>query len=389
MDVRNQRVDAKSGEAGFAVNDTAASWVRRNSEDDQFVVLHEFIAKARNNLNRNIWDYLIGGTETETTVARNRLAIDSLALKPRVLVDVSHVDATAEFLGKRTRLPVALAPVGSLESFDAGGGASVAKAAGQFGVPFFCSSVTQPGLEVVAEAASGPKVFQLYVRGGDDFVDDHAKRAIDAGYDAFCITVDTALYSRRERDIAKRFRKYWRAQGGMEYQAALNWTDIERFKSKHRIPLILKGIATPEDAVRACEIGCESVYVSNHGGRQLDHGRGSLEVLPEVVSAVAGRSKVIVDGAFSRGTDIIKGIALGADLVAIGRLYLYGLAANGVDGVVRLLEILENEVEQSLGLLGCKKLSDVTPGHVQKAAPVVLPHVHSAFPHLNLPKETY
>ncbi len=372
------------------MTDTAATWVRRNAPpDEDYLVAHEFIERARNNLNRNIWDYLIGGTETETTVARNRLALDSVAFRPRVLVDVSRVDATAAFFGKKTRLPIALAPVGSLESFDPGGGATVAKAAGMFGVPFFCSSVTKPGLEEIADAATGPKVFQLYVRGDDGFIDDHATRAIDRGFDAFCITVDTALYSRRERDLTKRFRKYWRAQEGVDFQAALNWGHIERFKSKHRVPLIIKGIATAEDARHAVEIGVDAVYVSNHGGRQLDHGRGSLDVLPEVVDAVAGRAKVIVDGGFSRGTDIIKGIALGADTVAIGRLYLYGLAADGADGVVRLLEILENEVEQSLGLLGVSRFEDLNGGFLHPATPVVPPHVHSAFPHLNLPRETY
>ena len=364
-------------------------WVKRNVQDDDYLVIHEFIAKARNNLNRNVWDYLIGGTETETTLARNRMALDCVALRPRVLVDVSRIDATAQFFGRKIRLPVALAPVGSLESFEPGGGATVAKAAGMFGVPFFCSSVTQPGLEAVAAAATGPKVFQLYVRGDDNFVDDHVSRAVDAGYDAFCITVDTARYSRRERDLSKRFRKYWQAQVGVDYQAALSWAQIERFKAKHRIKLILKGIGTAEDAAHACDMGVASIYVSNHGGRQLDHGRGSFDVLPEVVTAVAGRAHIMVDGGFSRGTDIIKGIAMGADTIAIGRLYLYGLAANGATGVVRLLELLEHEIEQSMGLVGVANFGQLDHTYLHPAQPVAIPHVHSAFPHLNLPPETY
>jgi glycolate oxidase len=362
-----------------------------NAEPEDFLVLHEFIARARNNLNRNIWDYLIGGTETETTVRRNRLALDSVAFRPRVLVDVSSVDARASFLGRTTRLPVLLAPVGSLESFEAGGGASVAEAAGRFGVAMMASSVTQPGLEAVAAAGSGPKVFQLYVRGDDGFIDDHAQRAVDAGYDAFCITVDTALYSRRERDIAKRFRKNWRAHQAesMHFQAGLNWGHIERFKAKHRIPLILKGIATAEDAARAVSLGVEGIYVSNHGGRQLDHGRGTLDMLPEIVAAVGGRAKVIVDGGFSRGSDILKAIALGADTVGIGRLYCYGLAAAGAEGVVRVLELLEAEIEECLGLCGVTSFAALDGSYLHPATPVVPPHVHSAFPHLNLPVETY
>ncbi|MCU0886893.1 MAG: alpha-hydroxy-acid oxidizing protein [Rubritepida sp.] len=355
---------------------------RNELDGGRYLVLHEFVKAAKQKLNANIWDYLIGGTETETTLARNRLAIETVALRPRVLNDVSRVDPSVDFFGHNIRLPVFLAPVGSLESFEAGGGASVARGAGAFGVPFMLSSVSQPGLEAAAAAASGPRVFQLYVRGGDDFVDDHAQRAIAAGYDAFCITVDTAHYSRRERDIAKRWVKTWRAANtGMDHQAALSWREVERFKRKHRIPLILKGIMTPEDAAIAVEHGVEVIYVSNHGGRQLDGGRGALDVLPEIHEAVAGRAKLMVDGGFSRGTDIVKAVALGADWVGLGRLYLYGLAAEGAEGVTRVLELLEDEVTKALGLSGVNGFGELTRGHVHRGAPpVAWPHVHSGFP---------
>ena len=359
----------------------------RNFEE-RYQVLHEFVKAAKIKLNANVWDYLVGGTETETTLARNRMAIDTAALRPRVLNDVSKVDASVDFFGHRIRLPVFCAPVGSLESFEPGGGVSVAKGAGAFGVPYMLSSVSQPGLEVCAEASKGPKVFQLYVRGDDAFVDDYVRRVVDCGYDAFCMTVDTAHYSRRERDIAKRFVKTWRAANtGMDHQAALSWREVARFKEKHKIPLILKGIGTGEDAAIACEHGVDVIYVSNHGGRQLDGGRGSLDVLPEVVEAVAGRAKIMVDGSFSRGTDIVKAVALGADWVGLGRLYLYGLAAEGADGIERLLEILEDEVIKALGLTGVNNFAQLTRGHVHLGAPpVVFPNVHSAFPLL---KEGY
>jgi glycolate oxidase len=355
---------------------------RNELDGGRYLVLHEFVKAAKQKLNANIWDYLIGGTETETTLARNRLAIETVALRPRVLRDVSRVDPSVEFFGHTIRLPVFLAPVGSLESFEAGGGASVAKGAGAFGVPFMLSSVTQPGLEAAAAAASGPRVFQLYVRGGDDFVDEHAERAVAAGYDAFCMTVDTAHYSRRERDIAKRWVKSWRAANtGMDHQAALSWREVERFKRRHRIPLILKGIMTAEDAAIAVEHGVEVIYVSNHGGRQLDGGRGALDALPEVKEAVAGRAKLMVDGGFSRGTDIVKAVALGADWVGLGRLYLYGLASEGAEGVARVLEILEDEVVKALGLSGVNGFGELTPAHVHRGAPpVAFPHVHSGFP---------
>ena len=357
----------------------------------RFQTLHEIIAAARLNLNQNLWDYVIGGTATETTVKRNRRALDRIGFKPRVLEDVSRIDASAEFLGHRIRLPVTLAPVGGLEQLGTGGGLTVAQGAGEAGVPFFLSSVSESGLERTAAMASGCKVFQLYVRGDDRYVDDHVRRAIDAGYDAFCITVDSALYSRRERDIANRFAKPWRARSsGMEFQAGLSWAHIERFKRMHSgIGLILKGIAAPEDAVRAVSMGVEGIYVSNHGGRQLDHGAGSTEVLPEVVEAVGGKAIVIVDGGISRGSDVVKAIALGADLVGIGRLYVYGLAAAGSKGIVRVIELLEEEVAECLGLLGLRGFAGLNRAHLRAVEAVTEPHVHSAFPHLTLPTVTY
>ena len=245
--------------------------------EGDFLTLHEFVKAAKGKLSPGTWDYLVGATETETTMLRNRQALDSLAFRPRVLRDVSTLDTSIPFFDRKLALPVMLAPVGGLESFDPEGGAPAARAAAKFGVPTMVSSVTHPGMEAMAEAAGqGPRVYQLYVRGDAAWMDEVVKRAVDNGYDAFCLTVDTAIYSRRERDIAKRFVKPWRARAmGVEFQAALNWDDVKRFKDRHRIPLALKGIATAEDAAIACEHGVEVVYVSNHGGRQLDHGRGA------------------------------------------------------------------------------------------------------------------
>ncbi len=344
--------------------------------------LHEFIPAARAKLDSNIWGYLIGATETETTMRRNRAALDAIALRPRVLRDVSRIDCTTTFLGMRLRLPVMLAPVGSLESFHPGAAATAGRGASEFGGPIIVSSVTRPGLEEAAKATPGPKIFQLYVRGDDAWVDDTVHRAVDAGYDAFCITVDTAAYSRRERDIAARFVKPWRAAAtGHEHQASFAWDNVKRFKDRHRIPLILKGIATAEDAAIACEHGVEVVYVSNHGGRQLDYGRGAMSVLPEVRDAVRGRARVMIDGSFSRGTDVVKAIALGADAVAVGRLYCYALAAEGDAGVHRMLEILEQEVATAMALAGARSLAELNRSFLRFGAPAVTaPHVHSAFP---------
>lgn len=356
----------------------------------EYQTLHEFIPAARSKLSDHIWGYLIGATETETTMRRNRLALDAIALRPRVCRDVSQVDCTHSLLGMRMRLPVMLAPIGSLESFHPGGAATAGAAASTFGVPIMVSSVTKPGLEESARATPGPKVFQLYVRGDDAWTDDVVRRAADSGYDAFAITVDTAAYSRRERDIAARFIKPWRAAAtGHHYQAAFSWANVKHYKDHHTLPLILKGIATAEDAALACEHGVDVVYVSNHGGRQLDHGRGALDILPEVLEAVAGRARVIIDGGICRGTDIVKAIALGADAVAIGRLYCYGLAAEGSAGVQRVLELLEQETAVAVALLGVTKLAELDRSYLHFNAPVVTqPHVHSAFPLLFRTPET-
>ena len=355
-------------------------------DPESFLSLQEIVAAARRNLAPGPWAYLVGGTETETTLRRNRQALDALAFRPRVLNDVSHVDARATFLGQPVRLPVMLAPVGGMESFVEGGAAAAARGAAAFGVPQMLSSVCQPGLEATAAAAATLRVFQLYVRGDDAWVDDWVRRARGNGFKAFCLTVDSAFYSRRERDIAGRFAKPWRPAdtSGVGYQAALSWATVRRLKQSCDLPLILKGIATAEDAEIAVQHGVEVIYVSNHGGRQLDHGLGSAAVLPEVLAAVNGRAEVWVDGGFMRGTDVVKAIALGATTVGLGRLACLGLAAAGVGGLVRTLELLEEEVRICLGLLGVNSLAELTPRHLTLAAPVFEPAVLSAFPLLDL-----
>src|SRR6202521_5794012 len=372
-------------------SDESAAALRGGTASPGFQTLHEIIKKARQNLDQNNWDYVVGGTESESTLRRNRMALDALAFRPPVLRDVSRIDAAVERFGRRLRLPVLLAPVGALEVFHHGGGATGARAAQEFGVAHMLSSVCEPGLEAVAEAAPDAlRIYQLYVRGDEVFVDDHVRRAMANGYAAFCLNVDTAVYSRRERDLAKRFVTAGRRRvSGREFQAALDWRTVDRIKQNFDIPLVLKGIATGEDAATAIEHGVDWIYVSNHGGRQLDHGLGAMEVLPEIVEAVAGRAKIMIDGSFCRGTDIVKAMILGADLIGLGRMQCYGLAAAGQAGIVRMLELLEDEVQRSLGLLGVTKYAELDRSYVRPAPSANPPHALSAFPLLQIEDYPY
>lgn len=365
--------------------------VETSGTADEFQNLHELVRKARSNLDQNAWDYIVGGTETETTLRRNRMALDEIAFRPRVLRNVADVDASVKMFGRSLRLPVLLAPIGSLETFDPAAAATVVRAAGRFGVAHMLSSVSEPGLEAVADAApEALRMYQLYVRGDDAYVEDHVVRAIDKGYTAFCLTVDTAHYSRRERDLAKRHVTSGRRRvAGHEFQMGLDWRTVKLIKDKYKIPLIIKGIATAEDTAIALDHGVEWIYVSNHGGRQLDHGRGAMQVLPEIVKAAAGRAKIMVDGSFCRGTDIVKAIAAGADLVGLGRLQCWALSAAGEAGVVRMLELLEDEVQRCLGLLGVNTFAELNGSYLHAAAPTNAPSVFSAFPLLDIEPYRY
>src|SRR4051812_18512105 len=238
---------------------------------ERFQNLHEFLKQARFNLNRNNWDYIVGGTETETTLARNRQSLDSIAFKPRVLRNVQNVDCSTELFGRKIRMPVLIAPVGGLQLFWEGGVATVAEAAGEFGGPGMQSSAAEPALEGGARRApKADKIFQLYVRGDDSFVDDYYKRSQKAGYaPQFCFTVDLAHYSRRERDLVKRYSRWsGRNQQEHEIQSSLDWALIERFKKRNpEAEVIIKGIQTAEDAQICIDSGIAGIYVTNHGGR--------------------------------------------------------------------------------------------------------------------------
>jgi glycolate oxidase len=350
----------------------------------EFATNEEIVRAARRKLPQEAWDYLVGGTETETTMRRNRLAFDRLAFRPRVLVDVSDVDPSTTVLGHPMKMPVILAPLGRLQEFDPEGGAAATRAAAQAGILHVVSSVTQPTLEETAAASDSPKVFQLYIHGDWAFVEDMIERAKAAGYVALCLTVDTAVYSRRERPILNRFAgPPRRPRVDPKHQASVTWEMMDRIKETAGLPFLLKGIATAEDAALAMEHGVEVIWVSNHGGRQLDHGRGTMDTLPEIVAVVDGRAEVWLDGGVQRGTDVLKAMAFGVRAVAIGKLQAWGLGAGGEAGLVRMLEILEEEIRVSMGLLGVTSLDQITLDHVHAAEAVTPPHEMSSW--VNMP----
>jgi glycolate oxidase len=242
-------------------------------------------------------------------------------------------------------------------------------------------------LEVTAAAAPGPKVFQLYVDGDRAWVRDILSRVKESGYDALCVTADVAIYSKRERTLLSRWVSPSRTNPARnrDYRAALTWEQLDEIKEFAGMPFMVKGIATAEDARLAVEHGVDVVWVSNHGGRQLDHGLGSVEVLPEVLEAVEGKAEVIMDGGVTRGTDIIKALALGAKAVAIGKMHAMGLAAGGSEALVRVLQIFEEEMMVSMGLLGVTNVSQITKNYIREAHFTTLPHEMSAW--VNIPGE--
>ena len=348
-----------------------------------YVSNQEIIQAARRNLPQDVWDYLTGGAESETTMRRNRLGFDSLGLRPRVLVDVSKVDTSTTFLGQKLRIPVMMAPIGSLQTITPEGGVAVAKAAAEFGTMNFVSSVTQPSLEDIAASTNHPKIFQLYIRGGLDWCAEIVGRVKKAGYIALCLTVDTAHYSRRERVLLNRWQPpSRRTETGRIHQAMLTWEVADAIKKIAGMPLIIKGIATAEDAKIAVDHGVDVIYVSNHGGRQLDHGRGTIDTLPEIVEAAGGKADIVLDGGVTRGTDVVKALALGAKAVTVGKLQGWGLGAGGKDGLLRVLELLEEEITVDMALLGVTRVDQITSNYVCKAPPTTFAHEMSAFVHI-------
>jgi glycolate oxidase len=334
----------------------------------KFVTLPEVRRAARERLPREVWNFGAGASETETTMRRNRHAIDRLAIRQNVLVDVRNVDLSTTLLGHRLSWPVSIAPMGGLVLFHPEGDREMARGAAAADTLQWLSGATGWPVQDVAKAADGPKMFQLYANGDRTWMAELLSRVESSGYLAVALTVDTQHYSRRERDILAR----WSPRQAMsiapnprgpdpDYQQRLTWADVEWLMKTTKLPVGLKGIMTTTDARRAVDMGVRLIWVSNHGGRQLDQTQSTIDALPPIAEAVAGRADIIVDGGFNRGTDIVKGLARGATVVACGRTSLWGLAADGAQGVANALAILRHEVQTAMGLCGRTKIAELTP----------------------------
>jgi glycolate oxidase len=333
-----------------------------------FVTLPEIRRAARKRLSRDVWNFGAGGSETETSMRRNRRALDRLAIRQDVLVDVREIDLATTFLGIPLSMPVMVAPMGGLVLFHHQGDVEMARGASMGDTIVALSGATGWPVEDVAKAGPGPKLFQLYHHGDRAWAADLLARVEASGYMSVCLTVDVQLYSRRERDIVNRYSPRQAMSiapnprgPDPNYPARLTWSDVEWLKKTTRLPLGLKGIMTARDARRAVETGVDVIWVSNHGGRQLDHTQATIDALPAIVDAVGGRAAIVIDGGFRRGTDVIKAVALGATLVAMGRTILWGLAADGADGVACALDILRQEIRTSMGLCGQTSVRNLRP----------------------------
>ncbi len=338
-----------------------------------FMTLPEIKSAARSILSPRLWGFAEGGAETETTLRRNRRALQRLAIRQRVLVDVRHVELSTTFLGIQLPMPVAVAPIGLLALFHPKGDLEMARGAGLSGNLCVVSGVTGWPVEVVAKETKSPLLFQLYHFGDRSWVKELLERVEASGYRAVCLTVDVPVYGRRERDLRQRFDVHSAYKNTPNppppddtYPARLTWDDVAWLRSILSVPLGLKGILTAEDARLAVEAGVQIVWVSNHGGRQLDHTQATIDVLPEVVDAVAARAEIVIDGGFSRGTDVIKALALGAKVVAIGRTALWGLIADGAAGVNRTLELLKEEMAVAVALGGQTSVRELMPDFIRR-----------------------
>ncbi|XP_054780510.1 peroxisomal (S)-2-hydroxyacid oxidase GLO4-like isoform X2 [Prosopis cineraria] len=344
------------------------------------VNVREFQQLAREALPKMYYDFYAGGAEDEFSLKENMEAFRRITLRPRVLVDVSRINMSTTLLGYRISAPIMIAPTAM--HMLAHPEAKAAAACNTIMILSFMSTCT---VEEVSLSCSAVRFFQLYVYKKRDVTAALVDRAERLGYKALVLTADVPRLGRREADIRnkmispklKNFDGLFSAEhesgngSGLEayanltLDASLQWKDMAWLKSITNLPILIKGILTGEDAIKAVEVGVAGIVVSNHGARQLDYSPATISVLEEVVHATKGKIPVLLDGGVRRGTDVFKALALGAQAVLVGRPVIYGLAAKGEAGVTQVIETLKTELELTMALSGCPNLKDITRSHVK------------------------
>lgn len=378
----------------------------RNRDIENALNVADLREIARRRVPGFVFEYVEGGAEDEVTLRGNREALESLRFVPQTLVHTADRHHRATLCGGESAAPLLICPTGGNGLLHTDADLCLARAAARLGVPFCLSSVSNMRLEDIAQGAGGRLWMQLYVMQNRAIAEDIMRRADAAGYEALVFTTDANVFGSREWD-----RRNYRAPGkpnlhalldtlrhprwlyqivcrngiprlrNMEsflprdaatavggstilpkmFRATITWDDIAWIRNFWPRKLLIKGVLSVSDAQRAADLGCDGIFLTNHGGRQLDSCVAPIEVLPEIAAAVGSRMTIIVDSGFRRGTDIVKALALGAHAVGIGRATLYGLIAAGEPGVDRALQILTSETDRVLGQLGCRSLAELGP----------------------------
>jgi len=374
---------------------------------DQVHNIEALRALARKRLPRMVFDYIDGGSDDEITLARNDNRYGDYELNFKSLVDISKIELETTIMGAPSKAPIIVTPTAAQRLFNPRAGeAAVARAARKAGLIYCLSTLASTTIEDIATHTDGPKWFQVYVWKDRAIVEKALERAQAAGFTGLILTVDVPVAGNRERDHLNAFTippkinartvsqvlarpgylwdmattpeilaANWADMdtGGMgiieflnsQFDRTVTWEDAKWIKEAWGGPFAIKGIARPDDARRCLDAGAEAVWISNHGGRQLDTAPATIDTLPDIVAAVRGQAEIILDGGIRRGTDIIKALALGANAVAVGRPYLFGLGAAGEAGVARALDILLTALERDMALVGASRLSDLTPDFVR------------------------
>jgi (S)-3,5-dihydroxyphenylglycine transaminase len=340
------------------------------------LTLSDYAHLARARLEAGISDFIEGGAGDESTVTANVDAFDRTRLRPRVLAGIGEPDLAVEILGRTWRAPVGIAPMAYHTMADPDGEIATARAAGSAGVPLVVSTFAGRTFEDIAAESSAPLWLQVYCFRDRTVTRRLIERAERAGFEALVLTVDAPHLGRRLRDVRNDFRlppeiapanlsgDGFSSPGEharTEFDPFLDWSVVEWLRSVSSLPVLLKGIMTGSDARRAIDANASGIVVSNHGGRQLDGAPATLDVLPELVAAVAGECPVLVDGGVRRGRDVLASLALGADAVLLGRPILHGLAVDGQEGVARVLGIVTDELADAMALAGVRSAADAGP----------------------------